>query len=89
MGHLPVVRGWSAGGVDLQRDLFHTVLSLQVPRSNTQSCADDVPTCGVQSTINTSLAAGAGIQVLTVDGTAGSDTQIYDYAYTDDDRLRS
>ena len=61
---------------------FDTILSLQVPRTNAQSCADDDPSCGVQSTINTSLAAGAGVQVLTIDGTAGSDSGPYTITYT-------
>jgi len=61
---------------------FDTILSLQVPRTDAQSCADDAPNCGVQSTISTSLAAGAGIQVLTIDGTAGSDTGAYTITYT-------
>ncbi|HEY4184943.1 MAG TPA: hypothetical protein VGP07_07735, partial [Polyangia bacterium] len=61
---------------------FDTVLSLQVPRSDVLSCADDAASCGVQSIINTSLAAGAGIQVLTMDGAAGSNSGPYTISYT-------
>jgi len=61
---------------------FDTVLSLQVPRTNVQSCADDAINCGVQSTINTSLPAGAGVQVLTIDGATGSDKGPYTITYT-------
>ena len=60
---------------------FDTLLSLNVPRSGISVCADDDPSCGVQSTVNLNLAAGAGIQVLTVDGNTGSASGAYTLSY--------
>jgi hypothetical protein len=54
---------------------------MNVPRSGTTICADDDPSCGVQSTVNTTLAGGAGVQVLTVDGNTGSNSGPYTLTY--------
>ena len=61
---------------------FDTVLSLQIPGSGVSSCADDDPSCGVQSKMSATIPAGAGIYVLTVDGTAGRDAGNYTLAFT-------
>jgi len=61
---------------------FDTVLTLQLPGSSVVSCADDDPSCGVQSKISAAIPAGAGIFVLTVDGTAGSDQGPYTLNFT-------
>jgi len=61
---------------------FDTVLSLQIPGSGVASCADDDPSCGVQSKMSATIPSGAGIYVLTVDGTAGSDAGNYTLKYT-------
>ena len=61
---------------------FDTVLAMNVPRSGTSICADDDPSCGVQSSVSTNVAAGAGIQVLTVDGNSGSNSGPYTLTYT-------
>jgi len=61
---------------------FDTVLAMNVPRSGTSICADDDPSCGVQSTVSTNLAPGAGLQVLTVDGNTGGNWGPYTLTYT-------
>jgi hypothetical protein len=48
---------------------WDTSLILQIPRLDVLSCSDDDPACGMQSTVDTSIAAGAGMFVLTVTGT--------------------
>jgi hypothetical protein len=45
---------------------WDTILSLRIPRSGTLLCDDD--TCSVQSNVGGTIPAGAGIQVLTIDG---------------------
>jgi hypothetical protein len=45
---------------------FDTILSLQIPRSETTMCDDD--TCSFQSTVGGSIPAGAGMFVVAVDG---------------------
>ena len=62
--------------------VFDTVLSLQIPRSQALSCNDDDPSCGQQSTIDTTVPPGAGINVLTVDGLAPSSSGSYTLDYT-------
>ena len=62
--------------------VFDTVLSLQIPRSQALSCNDDDPSCGQQSTIDTTVPLGAGINVLTVDGLAPSSFGNYVLNYT-------
>lgn len=61
---------------------FDTVLTLQIPGSGVVSCADDDPSCGVQSKMSAAIPGGAGIFVLTVDGTAGSDQGPYTLNFT-------
>jgi len=61
---------------------FDTVLGLQLPGSGVVSCADDDPTCGVQSKLSATIPPGAGLYVLTVDGTAGSDQGPYTLKFT-------
>jgi hypothetical protein len=51
---------------------FDTILGLQIPRVDVLSCNDDDSTCGMQSTLFTSVPPGAGVQVLTVGGATGS-----------------
>jgi len=45
---------------------FDTILSLQLPGSENVYCDDD--TCSVQSTVSASIPAGAGLNVIAVDG---------------------
>lgn len=45
---------------------FDTILSLQMPGSETVMCDDD--TCSVQSTVSANIPAGAGLNVIAVDG---------------------
>lgn len=49
---------------------FDTVLNLQVPRADLSACNDDSESCGVKSRslLNLTVPAGAGINVVTVDG---------------------
>jgi hypothetical protein len=61
---------------------WDTALSLQVPRSGVMACNDDDNTCGMQSTIATTLDPGAGIHLLTVGGAAGSSMGAYTLSYT-------
>lgn len=61
---------------------FDTVLTLQLPGTGVVSCADDDPSCGVQSKLSASIPAGAGLYVLTLDGTAGSDQGPYALKFT-------
>ena len=61
---------------------FDTVLTLQLPGTSVVSCADDDPSCGVQSKMSATIPAGAGLYVLTVDGTAGSDQGPYTLTFT-------
>ena len=61
---------------------FDTVLTLQLPGTSVVSCADDDPACGVQSKLSATIPSGAGLYVLTVDGTAGSDQGPYTLKFT-------
>ena len=61
---------------------WDTALQLQIPRTDTLSCNDDDPICGMQSTVATTLPPGAGIQVLTVGGTTGDSMGAYALTYT-------
>jgi hypothetical protein len=46
------------------------------------ACNDDDNACGMQSTIATTIASGAGIHLLTVGGAAGSSMGAYTLSYT-------
>ena len=61
---------------------FDTVLTLQMPGASVVSCADDDPSCGVQSKMSATIPAGAGLYVLTLDGTAGRDQGPYTLTFT-------
>jgi len=61
---------------------FDTVITLQMPGAGTVACADDDPSCGVQSKLAATIPAGAGLYVLTVDGTAGGDQGPYTLKFT-------
>jgi hypothetical protein len=61
---------------------WDTVLILQVPRGGLQVCADDDPSCGRQSTLTSTLPAGAGLHVLTIDGANNAAFGDYTIAYT-------
>jgi hypothetical protein len=60
---------------------FDTYLALQVPRTELVSCVDDTDGCGRLSTLNTPIPAGAGINVLTIDG-GGSPLAAGAYQFT-------
>lgn len=47
---------------------FDTMLSLQMPGSETVMCNDDDESCSMQSTVGANIPAGAGLFVLAVDG---------------------
>ena len=59
---------------------FDSVLVLQIPRTGAAFCNDDG--CGFQSRINVPVPAGAGIQVLSVDGSTGRQTGAYSLTVT-------
>jgi hypothetical protein len=61
---------------------FDTVLSLQVPRGDLISCSDDDPNCGRQSTLNATIPAGPGINVINVDSSTMSNAGAYSVAIT-------
>ena len=59
---------------------FDTILELQVPGADSVLCDDD--TCSTQSTIATTLAGGAGLYVLAVDGSSQIDYGSYTLSVT-------
>lgn len=59
---------------------FDTMLSLQLPGSDTVLCDDD--TCSFQSTIATTIASGAGLRVVSVDGFSQAKHGSYSLAVT-------
>src|SRR3569623_1218825 len=61
---------------------FDTVLSLQIPATSVVTCADDDPSCGVIFKLAAAIPAGAGLYVLTLDGTAGRDQGPYTLTFT-------
>jgi hypothetical protein len=63
---------------------WDTELTLQIPRTDILACNDndDINNCGMQSTLNVSMPASAGIQVLTVGGTTGTSIGDYTLSYT-------
>ena len=60
---------------------FDTYLAMQVPRTELVSCVDDTDGCGRLSTLNAPIPAGAGINVLTIDG-GGSPLAAGAYQFT-------
>jgi hypothetical protein len=54
---------------------------MQVPRTELVSCVDDTDGCGRLSTLNAPIPAGAGINVLTIDG-GGSPLAAGAYQFT-------
>ncbi len=54
---------------------WETVLELEIPQSNPYACSLDA--CDLQTTINASIPAGAGLRVLSVDGEGGGDEGSY------------
>jgi hypothetical protein len=77
----PAYPGGSMAASTCTGTTFDTVLSLQVPSTGALTCADDDPACGVQSKLGATLSAGAGLYVLTVDGTTGRDLGSYTLTY--------
>jgi hypothetical protein len=61
---------------------WDTELTLQIPRTDIIACNDNDDNCGMQSSLNVSMPAGAGIQVLTVGGTTGNSIGNYTFTYT-------
>jgi hypothetical protein len=61
---------------------YDTVLAMQIPRSAAVVCNDDDNTCGRQSTVAVTLAPGAGLHSLLVDGQVGTSVGPYTLAYT-------
>ena len=61
---------------------WDTVLGLQVPRTDSQSCNDDDNTCGMRSSLDAILPPGAGLQILTVGGSNAKDMGNYTLTYT-------
>lgn len=63
---------------------FDTVLNLQVPRTGLSTCNDDDESCGVKSrsTLKATVPAGAGINVVTVDGSIRASSGAYRLALT-------
>jgi hypothetical protein len=59
---------------------FDTILSLQMPGSESVMCDDD--TCSFQSTVSASIPAGAGLFVLSVDGFSSAKHGDYTLAAT-------
>lgn len=59
---------------------FDTILSLQMPGSDSVLCDDD--TCSFQSTIGTTIPGGAGLYVIAVDGFSQSKSGTYSLAVT-------
>jgi hypothetical protein len=58
---------------------FDTVLNLQVPRTGLSMCNDDDESCGVKSrsSLKSTVPAGAGINVVTVDGSIRASSGAY------------
>jgi hypothetical protein len=59
---------------------FDTVLSLQVPRAGLAMCNDDA--CGFQSRVSANVAAGAGLNVVSIDGSTGRQAGEYSLTVT-------
>jgi len=54
---------------------FESVLALELPASAPYTC--ELDSCGLQSSISSTIPAGAGLRVLAVDGQGGSDKGAY------------
>jgi len=61
---------------------FDTILNVQIPKTETTSCGDDDPNCGVLSTLGATIPAGAGIHVMTLDGDTVNSVGAYTVKYT-------
>jgi hypothetical protein len=61
---------------------FDTLLMLQIPKNDAQTCADDDANCGVLSTVGATVAPGAGIHVLLLDGDTIKSSGDYKITYT-------
>lgn len=61
---------------------FDTVLSLQIPRTDSVSCIDDTDPCGTRSSMSATLPPGAGLNMLTVGGATPSAGGVYLLTYT-------
>lgn len=59
---------------------WETVLALQIPASTPYTCSLD--SCSLQSAINSTIPAGAGLRVLAVDGEGGTDKGAYSMMVT-------
>jgi len=62
----PADQGGAFQGSTCTGTAFDTILSLQIPGSDTVMCDDD--TCSFQSTVSANIPAGAGLFVIAVDG---------------------
>lgn len=61
---------------------FDTVLSLQVPRTDSLSCVNDTDACGRQSSLKTTVPPGAGLNVLSLGGGGSVSAGPYVLTYT-------
>jgi hypothetical protein len=61
---------------------YDTVLSLQIPAKGAVVCNDDDPACGMQSTVGSTISAGAGVNVLTVAAALSSHYGDYSVTYS-------
>ena len=75
MGELPRGSGGNLAASTCGGATWETVLELEIPQSNPYACSLDA--CDLQTTINASIPAGAGLRVLSVDGEGGGDEGSY------------
>jgi hypothetical protein len=61
---------------------FDTVLALQIPRTQALECNDDFDTCGLQSSLDSTIPPGAGLNIVTVDSSTTSNSGNYTLSYT-------
>jgi hypothetical protein len=73
-----VAAPFTAGTCDLTK--FDSVLSLQMPRAGLAFCNDDA--CGFQSRVSANVPKGAGLNVLSVDGSTGRQAGAYSMTVT-------
>lgn len=76
----PTDPGGAFQGSTCSGTAFDTILSLQIPGSETVMCDDD--TCSFQSTVSAQIPAGAGLYVIAVDGFSQAKQGNYSLAVT-------
>jgi hypothetical protein len=77
----PNYAGGSLSATTCNGAAFDTILNFQSAGTSLMVCADDDRFCGQRSTLNTTVPAGAGIHVMTIDGPTSRSVGKYRITY--------